>query len=115
MKAKKVYEFQQGGNPYDIMGLGAPRVGDSYKSQFNLSYDGVTFVPSQNAIWIYKWELIKIEHINIDHRLSDFADTMIDNSEGLQYDKNLGLIYFRQQNERNYMSYTDLNKYFERV
>jgi hypothetical protein len=39
MKAKKVYEFQQGQNPYDTMGVGSNRpyeIGDKLKATVNL-------------------------------------------------------------------------------
>jgi hypothetical protein len=41
MKAKKVYEFRQGGNPYDIMGLGSlksARHGDKFTVVKDIHY-----------------------------------------------------------------------------
>jgi hypothetical protein len=39
MRAKKVYEFQQGGDPYETMGLSLPQVGDKYRANYNLVWD----------------------------------------------------------------------------
>jgi hypothetical protein len=39
MKAKKVYEFQQGQDPYKIMGLGMFKIGDWIRSKTDLNFD----------------------------------------------------------------------------
>jgi hypothetical protein len=46
MKAKKIFEFQQGQNPYDIMGLGKFTPGDKIIAKYNLRWSGSA------GIWI---------------------------------------------------------------
>jgi hypothetical protein len=50
MKAKKVYEFRQGGNPYETMGLGAFKIGDRLKCLYTLGWS------SHANTWILKQE-----------------------------------------------------------
>jgi hypothetical protein len=49
MKAKKIFEFQQGQNPYVIMGLRSMKQGDAIKSNFDLGWDSDNYTWSERV------------------------------------------------------------------
>jgi hypothetical protein len=71
MRAKQVYEFEQGGDPYKTMGLGSLQVGDNVRFTEALRWTGSYWEPSNSELTAREdlttttW---RITHIDVTHR-----------------------------------------------
>jgi hypothetical protein len=110
MKAKKVYEFEQGGDPYDTMGLGKLQVDTMIESTADLAWKiGWIICPDIITPAIRKYEQFII--VKNDVLLSSMFPNL-SGPKGIGYHINPVDKY--SSNGPIWISLDDINKYFKR-